>query len=68
MIALTVGLAVLGGVGSILTVLLPMPIAVGTSLVVIAMKSFAGFAGYLSSVQVDWTMAAWSPQPPSSAG
>jgi uncharacterized membrane protein YfcA len=43
-------LALLGG--------LPMPIAVGTSLVVIAMKSFAGFAGYLSSVQVDWTMAA----------
>lgn len=30
---------------------LPMPIAVGTSLIVIAMKSFAGLAGYLSSVQ-----------------
>jgi uncharacterized membrane protein YfcA len=43
-------LALLGG--------LPMPIAVGTSLVVIAMKSFAGFAGYLSSVAIDWKMAA----------
>ena len=42
-------LALLGG--------LPMPIAVGTSLVVIAMKSFAGLGGYLSSVQIDWTMA-----------
>ena len=42
-------LALLGG--------LPMPIAVGTSLVVIAMKSFAGLAGYLSSVQIDWALA-----------
>ena len=42
-------LALLGG--------LPMPIAVGTSLVVIAMKSFAGFAGYLSSVSIDWKVA-----------
>ena len=42
-------LALLGG--------LPMPIAVGTSLVVIAMKSFAGLAGYLSSVQINWTVA-----------
>lgn len=42
-------LALLGG--------LPMPIAVGTSLVVIAMKSFAGFGGYLSSVQIDWAVA-----------
>ena len=33
-------LALLGG--------LPMPIAVGTSLIVIAMKSFAGLGGYLS--------------------
>lgn len=39
-------LALLGG--------LPMPVAVGTSLVVIAMKSFAGLAGYLSSVHIDW--------------
>ncbi|MDG6105939.1 sulfite exporter TauE/SafE family protein [Dactylosporangium aurantiacum] len=43
-------LALLGG--------LSMPVAVGTSLVVIAMKSFAGFAGYLSGVSVDWTLAA----------
>jgi len=42
-------LALLGG--------LPMPIAVGTSLVVIAMKSFAGLGGYLSSVQLDWGFA-----------
>ncbi|MEV0132163.1 sulfite exporter TauE/SafE family protein [Dactylosporangium sp. NPDC050688] len=42
-------LALLGG--------LAMPVAVGTSLVVIAMKSFAGFAGYLSSVSVDWELA-----------
>ena len=42
-------LALLGG--------LPMPVAVGTSLVVIAMKSFAGLAGYLSSVHIDWPLA-----------
>jgi uncharacterized membrane protein YfcA len=42
-------LALLGG--------LPMPVAVGTSLVVIAMKSFAGFAGYLNSVSIDWRLA-----------
>ncbi|NUP10017.1 MAG: sulfite exporter TauE/SafE family protein [Polyangiaceae bacterium] len=36
---------------------LPMRDAVGTSLLVIAMKSFAGFAGYLSSVPIDWTLA-----------
>ena len=39
-------LALLGG--------LAMPIAVGTSLVVIAMKSFAGLAGYLTTVSLDW--------------
>lgn len=33
---------------------LPMAIAVGTSLLVIAMKSFTGLAGYLLSVRVDW--------------
>ncbi|MER7268851.1 sulfite exporter TauE/SafE family protein [Micromonospora carbonacea] len=43
-------LALLGG--------LPMPVAVGTSLVVIAMKSFAGLAGYLSAVSIDWGLAA----------
>jgi hypothetical protein len=36
---------------------LPMATAVGTSLVVIAMKSFAGFAGYLGHVSIDWTLA-----------
>ncbi|HEU4423755.1 MAG TPA: sulfite exporter TauE/SafE family protein [Pilimelia sp.] len=43
-------LALLGG--------LPMPVAVATSLVVIAMKSFAGFAGYLSTVHINWPLAA----------
>lgn len=42
-------LALLGG--------LPMPVAVGTSLVVIAMKSAAGLAGYLSSVSIHWGLA-----------
>lgn len=36
---------------------LPMDVAVGTSLVVIAMKSFAGFAGYLGHAEVDWEIA-----------
>ncbi len=35
---------------------LPMAIAVGTSLLVIAMKSFAGLGGYLLSVQFDWPL------------
>ncbi|WP_225801228.1 sulfite exporter TauE/SafE family protein [Streptomyces sp. NK15101] len=39
-------LAVLGG--------LPMGVAVGTSLLVIGMNSFAGLAGHLSGVQLDW--------------
>lgn len=33
---------------------LPMAVAVGTSLLVIAMKSFAGLGGYLFTVQLDW--------------
>lgn len=33
---------------------LPMAVAVGTSLLVIVMKSFAGLSGYLFSVQLDW--------------
>ena len=33
---------------------LSMEVAVGTSLVVIAMKSFAGLAGHLGHVDVDW--------------
>lgn len=36
---------------------LPMDLAVGTSLVVIAMKSFAGFAGFLGTLQIDWQVA-----------
>ncbi|QYX75246.1 sulfite exporter TauE/SafE family protein [Streptomyces akebiae] len=43
-------LALLGG--------LPMGVAVGTSLLVIAMKSFAGLAGYLAVVHIDWGFAA----------
>lgn len=42
-------LALLGG--------LPMSIAVGTSLVVIAMKSGAGLLGYLASTTIDWALA-----------
>ena len=33
---------------------LPMSVAVGTSLLVIAMKSFGGVAGYLSTVELEW--------------
>lgn len=36
---------------------LPMPAAVGTSLVVIAMQSAAGLAGHLSSADLDWGLA-----------
>lgn len=42
-------LALLGG--------LPTPAAVGTSLVVIAMNSFAGLAGHLTGGQIDWKLA-----------
>lgn len=35
---------------------LPMVQAVGTSLLVIALKSFGGAAGYLGTVDVDWTL------------
>ncbi|MFC8274005.1 sulfite exporter TauE/SafE family protein [Streptomyces sp. NPDC057271] len=42
-------LALLGG--------LPMSVAVGTSLLVIAMKSFSGLAGHLADVQIDWNLA-----------
>lgn len=34
---------------------LSMSAAVGTSLLIIAMKSFTGLAGYLTSVDLDWT-------------
>jgi uncharacterized membrane protein YfcA len=43
-------LALLGG--------LPMPVAVGTSLVVITMNSAAGLAGHLSTTHVNWGLAA----------
>ena len=42
-------LVLLGGV--------PMATAVGTSLIVIAMKSGAGLLGYLSSTPIDWPLA-----------
>jgi uncharacterized membrane protein YfcA len=35
---------------------LSMPAAIGTSLLVIAMKSGAGLAGYLASVSIDWPL------------
>ncbi|WP_309136970.1 TSUP family transporter [Streptomyces sp. NWU49] len=35
---------------------LPMPVAVSTSLLVIAMKSAAGFAICLLSVRIDWAL------------
>ena len=37
---------------------LPMKQAVGTSLLVIALKSFAGFAGYVGQVDVNWLFMA----------
>jgi uncharacterized membrane protein YfcA len=42
-------MALLGG--------LPMPVAVGTSLVVISMQSFAGLAGHLAGESIDWKLA-----------
>jgi uncharacterized protein len=36
---------------------LPMATAIGTSLLVIALKSFAGFAGYVGHTAVDWPLA-----------
>lgn len=37
---------------------LPMTAAVGTSLLVIAMQSFSGLGGYLTSVSLDWPLVA----------
>lgn len=37
---------------------LAMPEAIGTSLLVIALQSFAGFAGHAGQVQLDWTLTA----------
>jgi peptidoglycan/LPS O-acetylase OafA/YrhL len=42
-------LALLGG--------LAMPAAVGTSLLVIALQSFAGFTGHVSTTTIPWTLA-----------
>ena len=36
-----------------------MSAAVGTSLLVIAMKSFAGLGGYLTSVTLPWDLLLW---------
>lgn len=41
-------LVVLGG--------LAMPQAVGTSLLVLTMQSFAGFAGHLTTAEIDWSL------------
>ena len=35
---------------------IPMKIAVGTSLAIVAAKSYAGFAGYMGAVPIDWTL------------
>ncbi len=37
---------------------LPMPTAVGTSLVVIAAQSYAGLAGHIATENIDWSLAA----------
>ena len=37
---------------------LPMPTAVGTSLVVIAVQSYAGLAGHIATENIDWSLAA----------
>jgi len=36
---------------------MPINLAIGTSLLVIAMKSFAGFAGFLGHTPLDWALA-----------
>ncbi|MBJ7338134.1 sulfite exporter TauE/SafE family protein [Mycolicibacterium sp.] len=38
---------------------LPMPVAVGTSLVIISVQSFAGFAGHLAGEHIDWHLAGY---------
>ena len=35
---------------------IPMRLAIGTSLVIVAAKSYAGFAGYIGAVPVDWAV------------
>lgn len=40
---------------------LPMKLAIGTSLAIVAAKSYAGFLGYMGSVPIDWaTMGAFT--------
>ncbi len=38
---------------------LPMRLAVGTSLLVIAMNAASGFVGYVGVVPIDWNLVAW---------
>ena len=38
---------------------IPMRQAVGTSLAIVAAKSYAGFAGYMGGVPVDYTLMGW---------
>jgi uncharacterized membrane protein YfcA len=38
---------------------LPMRLAVGTSLLVIAMNALSGFAGYAGTVPIDWDLVIW---------
>ncbi|MBF0245539.1 MAG: sulfite exporter TauE/SafE family protein [Planctomycetes bacterium] len=38
---------------------LPMKLAVGTSLAIVAAKSYAGFAGYWGNVPIDYTVMGW---------
>jgi uncharacterized membrane protein YfcA len=38
---------------------LPMEVAVGTSLLVISLQSFAGFVGFLGHTPIDWTLGLW---------
>ncbi|BAN33994.1 hypothetical protein SCD_n00145 [Sulfuricella denitrificans skB26] len=35
---------------------IPMKLAIGTSLVIVAAKSYSGFAGYVAAVPVDWSI------------
>lgn len=35
---------------------IPMKIAIGTSLAIVAAKSYSGFAGYMGAVPIDWTI------------
>lgn len=43
----------------VLVAKLPMRVAIGTSLLIITMNALSGFAGYLGSVAINWTLVAW---------